>query len=302
MKESIISQTNQTLYQTLTWTLLLAFFAIVVSAWVSLRIDKTIKNYTDQIIEYEEQKIKQENILAQQSKLSSMGEMIGNIAHQWRQPLASILMDANNILVDIDLDAVQIESMRQNGENIIKQANYLSQTIDDFKNFIKGDRVKTKFFLQNSLESFLALTKGTIINHNITIVQDTQKELQIVGYENELIQCFINIFNNAKDALEQNVSSEEKKLIYITTSSNNGKAIITIKDNAGGIKEKILPKIFEPYFTTKHKSQGTGLGLSMVYKIITQGMNGTIVASNAKFDYENKEYIGARFVIELPVK
>jgi signal transduction histidine kinase len=128
---------------------------------------------------------------------------------------------------------------------------------------------------------------------------ELENDININGYKNELIQCFMNIFNNAKDALVHN--NVDNKLIFISASVNNNKAIIKIKDNAGGISENILHKIFEPYFTTKHKSQGTGLGLHMTYNLIVDGMDGNIEAENMSYIYNNISYTGAEFTIILPI-
>lgn len=132
-------------------------------------------------------------------------------------------------------------------------------------------------------------------NNQIEIVLDLEENIQIDGYENELTQCFINIFNNAKDALKE--KDIDKKLIFISTSTNEDKTIIKIKDNAGGIPDDVLPHIFEAYFTTKHKSQGTGLGLNMTYNLIVDGMKGIIEANNLTYEYEGKDYTGAEFII-----
>ena len=183
-------------------------------------------------------------------------------------------------------------------ESINDNAQYLSKTIDDFRSFIKGDRTKSIFKLKDAIESFLNLVNGSIKSNNIKIILNLQDDIEVDGYENELGQCLINIFNNAKDILLEKEIKE--KYIFISTSVQNNKAVIKIKDNAGGIPEDILPKIFEPYFTTKHKSQGTGLGLHMTYNLIVDGIKGTIEANNETYTYENKEYSGAEFVITLP--
>ena len=144
------------------------------------------------------------------------------------------------------------------------------------------------------------MVKGSVKNNNIDVILNLQDDIKIDGYENELTQCFINIFNNAKDVLaEQEI---ENKYIFISTYLQDDKAIIIIKDNAGGITQDVLPKIFEPYFTTKHKSQGTGLGLHMTYSLIVDGMDGTIKAKNKSYEYKNKTYTGAEFMISLPIE
>ena len=124
-----------------------------------------------------------------------------------------------------------------------------------------------------------------------------EDDIKLEGYPAELIQCTLNIYNNAKDAIKENV--HENRMIFITTSDNDGKIIIKIKDNAGGIPEDILPKIFEPYFTTKHQSQGTGLGLHMTYNLIVDGMRGNVEAHNVNYTYDEIEYKGAEFIITL---
>ena len=240
-----------------------------------------------------------EKLLFEQSKLASMGEMIGNIAHQWRQPLSVISTGATGIQVQKKYDLLNDEMLNEFCELINTNAQYLSKTIDDFKNFIKGDRDKTIFGLKDGIDSFLNLSQGLIKNHNINIVLDLQEDIKIDGYKNELTQCLINIFNNAKDALnEKNI---EDKYIFISTVMEENSAKITIKDNAEGIPLEVLQKIFEPYFTTKHQSQGTGLGLHMTYNLIVDGMGGTIEANNEDYYYDNKSYTGAKFIIVLPL-
>ncbi|MEA2019587.1 MAG: ATP-binding protein [Campylobacterota bacterium] len=241
------------------------------------------------------------NLLLEQSKLASMGEMIGNIAHQWRQPLSVISTAASGMKMQQEYQVLKDEDIPKMCDAINDNAQYLSKTIDDFRNFIKGDREKGKFNLAESINSFISLVESTIKNNNINIVLDLEKSMEIDGYKNELTQCIINIFNNSKDALKEKMLNNEDRLIFISTIEDNNKAIIKIQDNAGGIPEDILPKIFEPYFTTKHKSQGTGLGLHMSYKLIVEGMNGTIEASNKDYTYDNKKYTGALFTITLPL-
>ena len=245
------------------------------------------------------QEIQQEKLIYQQSKMVSMGEMIGNIAHQWRQPLSVISTAASGMQIQKEFNILSDKQFVEACEIIDKNAQYLSKTIDDFRNFIKGDREKSKFNLTNQIDSFLHLVEGTIKNSDIDIILNLNDDIQIDGYENELTQCFINIFNNAKDILDE--KDMQNKFIFITSSKIDADVIITIKDNAGGIPNDVLPKIFEPYFTTKHKSQGTGLGLHMTYNLIVDGMKGEIKANNANFTYNNENYTGAEFIIILPL-
>ena len=237
--------------------------------------------------------------LFQTEKLVSMGEMIGNISHQWRQPLNAISVTSNNLVFKCIMDEMDADFFKKELTLIDKYTQYLSNTIDDFKNYIKGDRSKSNFLLHKSIDSFLNLSTPLIKNDYIDLILDIKNNITVYGYENELNQCLINIFNNAKDALDQ--KNIDNKLIFISTNIKNNKATITIKDNAGGIPNDILSKIFEPYFTTKHKSQGTGLGLHMAHNLIVDGMDGTLDAKNATYIYKNKEYIGAEFTITLPL-
>ena len=250
------------------------------------------------LYKYNENKIEKRNHLKQlekTEKLASMGEMIGNIAHQWRQPLSVITTLSTSMQMNAEANILSNEKLINSCDIINKNAQYLSRTIDDFKNFIKGDRIKSRFSLESNINSFLHLLEGTIKNNNINIILNIENNLVIDGYENELTQCFINIFNNAKDALIENNIKE--KYIFISAYKSNNKIIIEIKDNAKGIPSKIISKIFEPYFTTKHKSKGTGLGLHMVYSLIVDGMKGSIEAKNIKYDYNNSNYKGAIFTI-----
>ncbi len=238
--------------------------------------------------------------LFKSEKLASMGEMIGNIAHQWRQPLSVISTASSGMQMQKEFDTLTDELFNESCEAINNNAQYLSKTIDDFKNFIKGDRTKRKFNLSEDIDSFLNLINGSVKSNNINIILDLDDSITIDGYENELLQCLINLFNNAKDALQEN-NDDNNRLLFISTSKNNNNIIILIKDNANGIPEKILSKIFEPYFTTKHQSQGTGLGLHMTYNLIVDGMNGTIEVINEKYSYNDQSYTGAKFTIMLPL-
>ena len=239
-------------------------------------------------------------LLEEQSKLASMGEMIGNISHQWRQPLSVISTGATGMQLKKEFGALTDEMFNETCETINRNAQYLSKTIDDFKNFIKGDSTSVEFDLKDNIDSFIKLMDSTIKKYNIKTILDLEENVKIKGYPSELLQCFINIFNNSKDALVENVT-EDDRYIFIKQKTTKDTIIITIKDNAGGIPQDLLVRIFEPYFTTKHKSQGTGLGLHMTYKLIVEGMDGSIEAKNVNYEYEGKNYTGAEFTIAIPL-
>jgi ABC-type amino acid transport substrate-binding protein/signal transduction histidine kinase len=227
-----------------------------------------------------------ENLLIQQSKMASMGEMIGNIAHQWRQPLSLISTAASGMKIQKEFNQLDDKTFDDTLDSITNTTMFLSQTIDDFQNYLKDDKEKKEFDVNTSINKILNIIKGSFINHSINVILDLQKDLLINSYENELNQALLNILNNAKDALKE--IDKENRYINIKSYKNKSETIIEITDNAGGIKEEIINKIFEPYFTTKHKSQGTGLGLYMTHKIITSSMNGDIKITNVKHTFSDK--------------
>ena len=260
-------------------------------------IDDNIKNLELKVKEEVDKNKETNEQLFKSEKMAAMGEMIGNIAHQWRQPLTVITAAASGIQVQHELKILNEQKLNMACATINKNAQYLSQTIDDFRNFIKGDRVKITFNLKKNIESFLKLVDGSIKANDIEIILDLEEDIEIFSYPNELNQCLINLFNNAKDALKEH--NIDEKIIFIKTFREGEEVVIEMKDNGKGILEEILPNIFEPYFTTKHKSQGTGLGLNMSYKIIVEGFGGTIEANNEHFVWNGKEMYGASFTIKF---
>ena len=239
-----------------------------------------------------------EQRLYNSDKLSAMGEMIGNIAHQWRQPLSLISTAATGISAQKEYGLLTDEFLMSSMEDINNTTQYLSKTIDDFKNFIKGDNgVKVEFDLTDDIKKCLKIEDSIINQNDIEVILDLEDKIIINSFPNGLIQALINIINNSIDILK---NKDSKRYIFITTTKNDNEAIIHIKDNAGGIPESIKNKIFDPYFTTKHQSQGTGLGLHLTYQIITDGMNGAISVKNVEYEYQSKVHNGALFEIIIP--
>ncbi|RXJ68891.1 hypothetical protein CRV08_05495 [Halarcobacter ebronensis] len=249
--------------------------------------------------ELELQKREKDSMLAQQSKMAALGEMLENIAHQWRQPLSVISTASTGLQLQIELnDEIPKKALYQSVKSINEHTQYLSKTIDDFRNFFNPRKEKVFFNISSTIEKSLSLVSSRIKKESICIIQEVE-EVEIKTIESELIQILLNIFNNAIDALTQN--NIEDKYIFVTVFRKNDYLHIKIKDNAGGIPKKIINRVFEPYFTTKHKYQGTGIGLYMSNEIITKHLNGVIKVSNNKFEYEEKNYTGALFAISIPI-
>ncbi len=236
-------------------------------------------------------------LLEEQTKLASMGEMIENIAHQWRQPLSVISTNATGMMMQQEYGLLTDEKLIISCNQINENAQYLSKTIDDFRNFIKGDVNFALVNVSQVINEALSLLKANISNNYIDLVLSIEDDLVIYANKNELEQAFINIINNAKDALVEKVL-EGERVIFISTKRLDSKTLeLKIIDNGGGIPIYVIDKIFEPYFTIKHKSRGTGLGLSMVDKIIRERHKQTLTVHNEEFEYQGKNYQGACFSI-----
>jgi signal transduction histidine kinase len=233
-----------------------------------------------------------EQMLIQQSRLAAMGEMIGNIAHQWRQPLNTLGLIVQNIYYTYEAHELNQEYLEHSMNKSKKLTSLMSKTIDDFRNFFRPDKLQEEFFLSERVRSVSELISASYKNHSITIETELDDALHSVGYPNEFSQVLLNILTNAKDALiEQNV---EKPTVWVRSFEENLSIVLEIEDNAGGISEEIIDKIFEPYFTTKDKSVGTGIGLYMSKMIIENNMGGKISVYNGKY--------GAIFRIEIAKK
>ena len=237
-----------------------------------------------------------DKVLSEQSKMASMGEMIGNIAHQWRQPLSMITTAASGIQMQKEYDLLTDDFLEEMLGKINNSAHYLSQTIDDFRDFIKGDTKSCEFNVSGYLEKAFIIEDAILKNNSIKLIKSLDRNITVDTYGNLFLQVVINILNNAKDALKS--VDEDERYIFIELTKEDSKIVLSIKDNAGGIPEDIIPKIFDAYFTTKHQSQGTGLGLYMTYNMI-HSMNGSIDVENSTFTYNEKEYTGAKFLIKI---
>ena len=240
---------------------------------------------------------KDEKIISEQSKLVSMGEMIGNIAHQWRQPLSVITTTATSLKIQKEIGVLNNNDINRYMDTINESAQYLSQTIEDFRNFLDPKNSKLKeFLIPKAIDKTLKIVSSQFVANDIKIIKDIENRT-ISSFENELIQVLINLLNNSRDALLN--FDNNKKLIFINAYTKDDTFFIEVIDNAGGVKKDIVSRIFEPYFTTKYKSKGTGIGLYMSQDIVSKLLNGDISMENTIYKYENIEYKGAKFKISI---
>lgn len=286
--------------------IIIFLFLFVLSAsallFISLRIKWLhTKRYLNNQIQEQKQKIEKQNrTIMAQAKMTAVGDMLSNIAHQWRQPLNIITLNITK------LETAMLFSNKINNEEITKvtqaineQSQYLSSTIDDFRNyFVSRSDMLELFKISDVIENLDRLTKDIFTHNNIEKIE-TVDECSIKQNKSLLIQALLNIYNNSKDAIIQDDIQYKYFFVEVTCSDNN--AIIKLKDSAGGIDDNVISKIFDPYYTTKQEIKGTGLGLYITYEIITKHFNGSIEVHNTDYSYMGHELSGAEFIITIPI-
>lgn len=235
----------------------------------------------EELIKIEVEKNRQKDeIMFQQNKMAAMGEMLNNIAHQWRQPL----MELSSLFIPIDAkmsleNKIEKEELKDSILKLNEITKYMSNTIEDFRSFFATNKEKVNFRLSEQINTSLNMISSSLKENNIMLDIVVKKNPIIYGYKNEYTQVLINIINNAKEILVERKVKEPKIVIII--DENEDEVIISIKDNAGGIKVEPIRNIFKPYFTYGKKN-GTGIGLFMSKLIIENNMNGQIIAQNDK--------------------
>jgi signal transduction histidine kinase len=277
--------------------LMILFSYIVISA--SYRMYKTLDDsiYLKELIEesqYELEKVnislesrvvqevekrrEQELKLLQQSRLAQMGEMMSMIAHQWRQPLAAIASTAASLQLKMTLGKYDQELFSKNIAKISQFSQHLSVTIDDFRNFFKSNKKQEYFHLSEVTQGALNIIGTSLKNRNIEVISSYEESRKIYSYFNELKQVALNLLKNAEDILI--LKKIENPKIWIRIMQDDTGIVLEVEDNAGGIDPEILPKIFDPYFTTKEQFDGTGLGLYMSRTIVEEHCGGNIYVKN----------------------
>ncbi len=259
---------------------------------LKIMMNDMMENLEEKIQKEINSRLEQEQLLIQQSKLASMGEMIGNIAHQWRQPLAQISAIHMNMKITYDFNKFTKEYIDTKIKEANKLTSYMSQTISDFQNFFKPQGEKEEFSIEKACLDAYHILESSLKYHEINVDFNLIEDTNVFGYKNEYSQVILNVLSNAKDILIERKIQNPKINIEIKEGENF--AIVKIRDNARGVEKDIINKIFEPYFTTRHKTQGTGIGLYMSKNIIERNMSGFINVKNV----EN----GALFTIKVAKK
>lgn len=248
------------------------------------------KNLDERVSEEMDKRREQEQLLIQRSKLAFMGEMIGNIAHQWRQPLnaiALVIQDLEDAYSFGEVDEKYIKNIVEESIHIIEQ---MSKTMDDFRDFFNPVKKKENFSVSHVVDDSLLIIGGSLKNNSIELVRKEDESVSLHGIKNDFAQVLLNLFGNAKDVLKEKDVKKRKITIEISRMDKN-RASIIVEDNGGGVPMEIMDKVFEPYFTTKAESGGTGIGLYMTRLIVEKKFGGNIYVENGEE--------GARFVIEI---
>lgn len=246
-----------------------------------VRIEKEIEN-THQI----------DSFLFQQAKLASMEEIIENIAHQWRQPLNIVSMLFQKVYRLHKNGLLDNDAMSDALTQAMATISHMSKTIDDFRIHFEPNKEKVSFSLYSVIDNIIAQLEQSLQFVNISLTISAQRDIKLLGFPDDLKQVLLHLINNAKETIIFNNISNGMILIEITPSADKNKAIIRIYDNGGGINSQYIDKIFEPYFTTKHKSQGRGISLYMSKRIVEERLCGSIAACN--------DEKGAFFTIQIP--
>lgn len=233
-----------------------------------------------------------DKVMIAQGRQAAMGEMINNIAHQWRQPINNVGLLVQNIKADFDAGDLSGEELTQYVDKTMDLIMFMSQTINDFSSFFSPDKMKSSFPASKSIKKVLALTEASLSSRGITVKVDQDgADVLVDGFFNEFNQALLNIINNARDVLVER--SVPCPLIRISAGESEGSAVLRVRDNAGGIGDDIISRIFEPYFTTKEAGKGSGVGLYMAKSIIEERMGGSLSVANVDG--------GADFRISIPL-
>lgn len=238
-----------------------------------------------------------EDLMHKQARSVALADMIGNVAHHWRQPLSIITTAITGLKVSAEFgNEIRKEDVEKVNDVIVKTAQTLSNTIDCFKDFISDEKQKEVFNATNCVNKSIELLKVTNKDFDANFELSLDDKINIYGIESELFQVIVNILTNSYEAY--NKENIENRKIKIVLEKNENFVNLKIIDNAGGMDSEIIDKIFDPYFTTKHQYQDTGLGLFICLRIIVDNFDGNIICKNIDIKSEK----GCEFLITIPVQ
>ncbi|MFP4289515.1 MAG: PAS domain-containing sensor histidine kinase [Bacteroidota bacterium] len=256
-----------------------------------LKLQQLNKELDKRVKDEVEKNRQKDHLMSLQARHAAMGEMIGYIAHQWKQPLNTLNMIVYDIAESALSKEVEIEDMNESSKKANSLIQHMAQTIDDFRDFFKPGKEKVVFNINKQIEKAMSLVYASLKSTGIPVVNSIDHQINGLGFPNEFAQVVVNILSNARDALMEN--KPNGPVIEISVRSEEGKNHLYFYNNGGHIPENIMQDIFKPYFSTKSESEGTGIGLYLSKIIIENNMEGTIIASNKKE--------GVEFEIVLPV-
>ena len=252
------------------------FFATII--WLLALDIKRERELEKRVREEIEKNRKKDEQILYQSKLAKMGEMMSMIAHQWRQPLATISSIVLSLKFKMELNSLDEKTLKTKLNNIGISVDYLSKTIDDFRDFFKIHKERDKTTFQEVLKPVLEIANLSLLNKNIDVIVKLDYNKPIYIYSNELKQVILNILKNSEDVMIERDIKNRK--IEIRTFKKGNKIFLLIADNGGGVEQEIIDKIFDPYFSTKDSKNGTGLGLYMSKIIIEKHLKGELIVEN----------------------
>lgn len=324
LKQSIYEKSlNDRLYKTSTYMLILLigliFFFVTLVLVTIINHFKNLHSYLEEsvtkktkellllnsslenrIIKEVESNRKKDNIMFQQARLASLGEMLQNIAHQWRQPLGSLMMIIQSFESKFMCGKLTPDFVTSRVTDAQVLSQNMSDTLEDFRTFFNPNRAKKHFNIQEVIQKAMDLSKYQLEKEAIILALIAKEDLHVFGFRNELIHVLLNLIGNSKDILSANASLTPK-IIHIIAKQTTDTVFINVIDNGGGIKSDIIPKVFDPYFTTKHKSVGTGIGLYMSKLMVEKHMQGTITCKNIKHKLGTKDFFNcAIFTLSIP--
>ena len=249
------------------------------------------RNLEKKIAHEVEQSRQKDEIMFRQSRLASMGEMIGNIAHQWRQPLNALVLIIQSFQMKRMVGKLDDEFIDKQVDEGIKLAASMSKTIDDFRNFFKPNKKEEYFSVKETIRESICLVGHYYEKLEIDICLSSEEDFETLGYPNEFSQVMMNLFSNSKDVLKEKENQNKHIEVVVKIDTKKNKGMISVIDNGGGISEEVQDRMFEPYFTTKHQSNGTGIGLYMSREIIEKQMNGSIWSQNISYQFSSEEKV-----------